>query len=90
LGLSVGLTTPPWEKTFVTKSEEAKKLLRKARAYVGLSSQWWWWWPCRWSETTFLNCSHQRAFCSSPRWYRSIENHCGLCRLWKTPDPSTR
>jgi hypothetical protein len=43
--LGVGLTTPPW-KTLVKKSEEAiagyfswQKLLRKARAYVGLSSQ---------------------------------------------------
>jgi hypothetical protein len=41
----MGLTTPPW-KTLVTKYEEAiaiyfswKKLLRKARAHVGVSSQ---------------------------------------------------
>jgi hypothetical protein len=41
----VGLTTPPW-KRLVTKSEEAiagyfswQKLLSKARAHVGLSSQ---------------------------------------------------
>jgi hypothetical protein len=45
-GLSVGLIIPTWKKTLVTKSEEAiagyfgwQKLLRKARAHVGLSSQ---------------------------------------------------
>jgi hypothetical protein len=31
---------------------------------------------CRWSETTSLNCGHQLAYCSSPRWhlYMSIEH----------------
>jgi hypothetical protein len=24
---------------------------------------------CCWGETTSLNCGHQLAFCSSPRWY---------------------
>jgi hypothetical protein len=24
---------------------------------------------CRWGETTSLNCGHQRAYCSTPRWY---------------------
>jgi hypothetical protein len=40
------MTTPPWKRLFVTKSEEAiagyfswQKVLRKARAHVGLSSQ---------------------------------------------------
>jgi hypothetical protein len=51
--LGVGLTTPPWKKNVVTKSEEAKaydemaamdredwrKLLKKGRAHTGLSSQ---------------------------------------------------
>jgi hypothetical protein len=44
-GFGAGLTTPPW-KILVMKSEESiaryfswKKLLRKARAHVGLSSQ---------------------------------------------------
>jgi hypothetical protein len=44
-GLGVGLTTPIWKKALIAKSEEAiagyfswKKLLRKARAHVGLSS----------------------------------------------------
>jgi hypothetical protein len=36
-----------------------------------------------------LNCGHQRVYCSSPRWYSSMENH-----EWywqgKTPDSSTR
>jgi hypothetical protein len=43
---SIGLTTPKLEKTLVIKAEEAttryfswQKLLRKARAHVGLSSQ---------------------------------------------------
>jgi hypothetical protein len=42
----MGMTTPTLEKTLATKSEEAiaryfswQKLLRKARAHVGLSNQ---------------------------------------------------
>jgi hypothetical protein len=27
--------------------EDWRKLLKKARAHTGLSSQWWWWWWCR-------------------------------------------
>jgi hypothetical protein len=34
-----------------------------------------WWRSCRWGETTSLNCSPQRAYCSSPGWYVSVENH---------------
>jgi hypothetical protein len=41
----MGLPTPTWKKAFIAKFEEAidgyfswKKLLRKARAHVGLSS----------------------------------------------------
>jgi hypothetical protein len=33
------------------------------------------WLSCRWGETTSLNCGHQRACCSSPTWYISIEKH---------------
>jgi hypothetical protein len=31
---------------------------------------------CRWGES--LNCGHQRAYCSSPMWYMSMENHGGI------------
>jgi hypothetical protein len=33
-----------------------------------------WWWSCRWDEITSLNCGNQRASCSSPRCYMSMEN----------------
>jgi hypothetical protein len=34
-------------------------------------------WSCRWwGETISLNYGHQWAYCSSPRWYMSMEN-CG-------------
>jgi hypothetical protein len=49
-GVGSGADNPTLEKTLVTKSEEAiarhfswRKLLRKARAHIGLSSRWWWW-----------------------------------------------
>jgi hypothetical protein len=29
----------------------------------------------RWVETMALKYDHQRAYCSSPRWYMSMENH---------------
>jgi hypothetical protein len=35
--------------------------------------------PCRWRETMFLNVGHQRAYCSSPRRYVSIDS-----RDWMT------
>jgi hypothetical protein len=38
----------------------------------------WWSSPCRWGETTSLNCGHQRAYCSSRRWYMSKENNGGV------------
>jgi hypothetical protein len=48
------------------------------------------WWSCRWGETTFLNYSHQRAYCSSPgdiwAWRTMVE----WCRQKKTPDSYTR
>jgi hypothetical protein len=28
---------------------------------------------CRWGETMSLNCGHQRAYCSSQRWYIHME-----------------
>jgi hypothetical protein len=43
-----------------------------------------WWtneagiWSCWWGETTSLNCSHQWAHSSSPRWYMSMEKHGGM------------
>jgi hypothetical protein len=37
-----------------------------------------WWWSCRWGETSNLKCVHQRACCSSPMWYMSLENHAGI------------
>jgi hypothetical protein len=36
------------------------------------------WWSCQWSETTSLNCGQQRAYCSTPRWYTSMENSGGM------------
>jgi hypothetical protein len=41
-------------------------------------------------ETMSLNCGHQRAYCSSPRRYMSMENHDGVISIRKTPDSSTR
>jgi hypothetical protein len=39
-------------------------------------------WPSRCSygvsETIYLNCDHQRAYCSSPNWYMSIESPGGM------------
>jgi hypothetical protein len=43
-----------------------------------IASWWWWWWSCRWGETTSLNCGHQRAYCSFPKWYMSMNNHGGM------------
>jgi hypothetical protein len=37
-----------------------------------------WWWSCHWGETMSLNCGHKRAYCSSPRWYMSMEAHDGM------------
>jgi hypothetical protein len=37
------------------------------------NTAWWWW--CQRGETMSLNCSHQQAYCSSPMWYMSMENH---------------
>jgi hypothetical protein len=31
---------------------------------------------CRWGQTVSLNSCHQRAYCSSPRWY--MESHGGM------------
>jgi hypothetical protein len=33
---------------------------------------------CRWRETMSLNFGHQRAFCSTRRWYMGVEGHCGI------------
>jgi hypothetical protein len=37
-----------------------------------------------------LNCSNQRAYCSSPRWYMNMETMLEWYRQWETPDSSTR
>jgi hypothetical protein len=42
---------------------------------------------CRWGETTYLNCGHQHEYCSSPRWYKSMERHGGIL---PAPDSSTK
>jgi hypothetical protein len=36
---------------------------------------WWWWLSYRWVQTMSLNCGHQQACFSSPRWYTSMANH---------------
>jgi hypothetical protein len=36
----------------------------------------WWRWSCGWGDITSLNCSHQRAYCSS--WYMSMQNKGGV------------
>jgi hypothetical protein len=33
---------------------------------------------CRCGESVSLNCDHKRAYCSSPRYYMSLENHGGM------------
>jgi hypothetical protein len=38
---------------------------------------------CRWGETVFLNCRHQRTYCSSTRWYMSMEGHGGMILTWE-------
>jgi hypothetical protein len=37
-----------------------------------------WWFLCLWGENMSLNCDHQRACCSSPKWFMIIESHCGM------------
>jgi hypothetical protein len=57
------------------KSEEAiagyfswQKLLRTARAHVGLSSQWWWWWWWWWSSSgLWYSLEFHRDTNTSPR-----------------------
>jgi hypothetical protein len=47
--------------------------------YTNVFMTWWLIdWACRWSETTSLNCGHQRAYSSSPRWYMSMGNYGGM------------
>jgi hypothetical protein len=52
--------------------------------------QEWWWWSCWWGEAASLNCGHQRAYCSYPRWYMIIETMVERYRQRKTPDLYTR
>jgi hypothetical protein len=33
---------------------------------------------CWWDEMTSLNCGHQQAYCSSPRWYMRMESRGGM------------
>jgi hypothetical protein len=48
---------------------------------------------CRWGEAMSLNCGHQRAYCSSRRWYMSMANHGSMIltgeteELGETPAP---
>jgi hypothetical protein len=39
---------------------------------------WWYCCSCRWGKTTSLHCSHQRACCSSPKWYTGVESNGGM------------
>jgi hypothetical protein len=57
-----------------------------------LSSRCWWlWWSRRWGQTMSLNCSHQRAHCSTPRWYIwAWRTMVEWYRQGKTPHSSTR
>jgi hypothetical protein len=43
-----------------------------------------------WLVEMSLNCSHQRIYCSSPRWYMSMENHGRIMLTGKTPALCTR
>jgi hypothetical protein len=36
------------------------------------------WWSCRWGEKVSLNCGHKGSYCSSSRWYMSMERHGGM------------
>jgi hypothetical protein len=36
------------------------------------------WWSSSWDESASLNCKHQLVYCSSLRWYMSIENDGGM------------
>jgi hypothetical protein len=36
------------------------------------------WCSCRWGESVSLNCSHQRAYCSSSKWCMDMESHGGM------------
>jgi hypothetical protein len=38
------------------------------------------------SETMSLNCGHQRAYCSSPRWYVNMESNGGMILTGKTEE----
>jgi hypothetical protein len=50
--------------------------------------------PCWWGVTMSLNCSQQRAYCSSPRCYMCMEGHGGLILVvenrgtWRKISPS--
>jgi hypothetical protein len=35
---------------------------------------------CRWVKSVSLNCGHQQAYCSCPRWHMSMERHGGMIR----------
>jgi hypothetical protein len=42
---------------------------------VSVMTDWLNDWLCRWGETISQNCGHQRAYCSSPGWYMSMESY---------------
>jgi hypothetical protein len=47
------------------------------------SSEWGGCCSCQWGEMISLNCCHQQAYCSSPRWYY-YRSHGGLVLTGET------
>jgi hypothetical protein len=45
-----------------------------------------WYCSCRCGETMSLNCGHQRAYCSYPRWYMSTESNGGMIFTGETKE----
>jgi hypothetical protein len=41
---------------------------------------------CWWRETTSTNCGYQRAYCSSHRWYMSVDSHGVMMLTGETDD----
>jgi hypothetical protein len=76
-----GQTPMPWvgfEPTLPI-SKRSRSTPYSAQAHCDRQSipwwWWWWWWWSRWTENTTSICGHQRAYCSSTRWYMSMENY---------------
>jgi hypothetical protein len=65
----------------ISANLQADENLNRHADYCGKVAhieQWRWSLSCRWSETTSLNCVHQRAYCSSPSWCMSMEMRDGI------------